>query len=745
MKASILSILSIATIWASNLVAQNQIPTGTWRSHFSYRNAKVCEASSKFIYSASENGFWRTSNIGEMTLLKKEDGFNGIEITSLKYNSNADVLVIGYADGNIDLLFKDQQIQNIPGFKNKLLQGDKRINHCSFSGNDAILSTNFGLLIIDISKREIRDSYTSIGNNGQEIPLFASTVMGDSIYVGTTTGIRSAKYSRTINLNDFNQWKWAFESSSPCFKMSAWNDSLFFEHDSTIKKYYRGSVSTAFSSKRSTAKIFTNSEGLHIGRQGSITKINDQGYTVEPVNLIADFTQFYDKIYWFCTGIGPGIIKKDLNGEVAFMPNGPDQVSVFKMSKEGNMLLTTGGGLSSTFGNAFNNSGFYLYNADGWKSNLSSPLNVNMYDFTFVAYHPTYQSLYAATHSNGILIIQNGEIKQKMDETNTPLKRINDSSFLHLGGMAVDSKGNFWVVNYAQSKPLLCRSFKGEWFSFGLLDEQEITSLTIDANDRKWMTLKSGGIIVFHEGESLSQSNDDRMVRIGKQHGLVSTEVLSIAADKNGYVWIGTNQGLNIYTGSQTLFSNPKVDRFIVDQDGKLGYLLGEETITDILVDGGSRKWFATRNGLFCADEYGQQVIKRFSTENSPLISNNIICLGQIDNTGELFIGTDKGIVSYRNDAASGNNNFGEIKIYPNPVPPKYDGIITIEGLAENAEIRITDLHGRLVYQTKANGSKATWDGYRLDGSKPNSGVFFVFGMNNDGSETAMGKFIFIR
>ncbi|MEY3965085.1 MAG: hypothetical protein RL263_254, partial [Bacteroidota bacterium] len=152
MKALVLSILSIFTLGTNSLFAQNQIPTGTWRSHFTYRNAKVCEASSKFIYSASENGFWRTSNIGEMTLLKKEDGFNGIEITCLKYNSNADVLVIGYADGNIDLLFKDQQIQNIPGFKNKLLQGDKRINHCSFSGNDAILSTNFGLLIVDIQK-----------------------------------------------------------------------------------------------------------------------------------------------------------------------------------------------------------------------------------------------------------------------------------------------------------------------------------------------------------------------------------------------------------------------------------------------------------------------------------------------------------------------------------------------------------------------------------------------------------------
>jgi len=745
MKGFILNLIVIGSFITSPLFSQNQIPTGTWRSHFSYRNALVCEATQKFIYSASENGFWRTSNIGEMTLLKKEDGFNGIEITCLKYQSDADVLVIGYADGNIDLLFKDQQIKNIPGFKNKLLQGDKRINHCSFNGNDAILSTNFGLLIIDIQKREIRDSYTSIGDNGQEIPLFASTVMSDSIFVGTTTGIRCAKYSRSINLNDYNQWQWAYTTTSPCFKMSAWNDSLFFEHDSTIKKYHRGLVNIVFPSKRPTANIFTNSEGLHIGRQGSITKINNQGYQIETVNLISDFTQFIDKTYWFCTGIGPGIIKKDPNGEVAFMPNGPDQVSVFKMSKEGNRLLVTGGGLSSTFGNAFNNSGFYLYNEAGWKSNLSSPLNVNMYDFTFVAYHPTYQSLYAATHSNGILVIQDGEIKQKLDETNTPLKRINDSSFLHLGGMAVDSKGNFWVVNYGQNNPLLCRTFTGKWYSFNLFDEQEITSITIDANDRKWMTLRSGGILVFSEGESFDKLNDDKLVRIGKQHGLISTEVLSIAADKNGYVWIGTNQGLNIYTGSPNLFSNPKVDRFVVDQDGQLGYLLGEETITDILVDGGSRKWFGTRNGLFCADEYGQQVIKRFSIENSPLISNNIICLGQIENTGELFIGTDKGIVSYRNDAASGNNSFGEIIVYPNPVPPKYEGVITIEGLAENAEIRITDLHGKLIYQTKANGSKATWNGYRLDGSKPNSGVFFVFGINNDGSETAMGKFVFIR
>jgi hypothetical protein len=220
---------------------------------------------------------------------------------------------------------------------------------------------------------------------------------------------------------------------------------------------------------------------------------------------------------------------------------------------------------------------------------------------------------------------------------------------------------------------------------------------------------------------------------------------LSISADKNGYVWIGTVQGLNVYTGSSNLFKSPKIDRFIVEQDGTTGYLMGEETILDILVDGGNRKWMATSNGLFAVDEYGQKVIKHFTSENSPLSANRIICLGQIDETGEIFIGTNKGIISYRNDAKEANESFGEIIVYPNPVPPKYEGIITIEGLANNAEIRITDTQAKLVYQTKANGGKATWNGYRLDGTKPNSGVYLVFGVNQDGTETAMGKFIFIK
>lgn len=721
------------------------LPTGQWRTHLSYKIPLTCEATSRFVYAASAEGFWKTSNDGEMTKLLPKDGFASLEVSCLKFIPQKNALIIGYANGNIDVLINDRILKNIPGFYNKPLQGDKRINHIESIGNEALVSTNFGLLMVDLDKFEIKDSYSSIGTAGRDIKVLSSCVLGDSIYVGTNDGILSAKFSKTINLNDYNQWHYAY-SGVNCGKMATFNDSLYFESDSIILAYSKGNVRNLFNTvnKRFTAALFTNSNGLHVVQPGQITNISNSGWKVQSINLVVAATQFSDGIYWFSTGIGPGIIKKDPAGEVAFMPNGPDDLSVWGMSKGGSQLVCTGGGMSNTFGNAFNNSGFYIYDNNGWANNMASPFNQNMYDFTFSTFYKQKGTYWAATHSNGILVFKGKEIINRFDDKNSPLRRVQDSLQMHLAGLAEDSKGSMWIGNYQAAYPLHCYTKDGKWRSYTLRGTTEIKNVTIDANDRKWMII-NGGILVFSEGKNPDDSTDDKFITLTPNNGLVSPEVLSIQCDKNGYVWIGTLQGLNVYTGNGDIFTNPKLDRFIVEQDGSTGYLMGEETINDIVIDGGNRKWCGTKNGLFCVDEYGQKVLKHFSVENSEIISNNIYCLGQIETTGEIFIGTDKGIVSYRSDANKGNENFGEISVYPNPVPPKYDGIITIEGLVINSEIRITDIQGKLVYQTKSNGGKATWNGKRLDGSIPNSGVYLVFAINADGTETAMGKFIFIK
>lgn len=735
----------IVNLCISNLANAQLIQTGKWRTHLSYKNTQLCEASNRYVYAASQQGFFRVMmQFGDMEKLGKSEGFNGTEVTALAHDPNSDILFIGYSDGNIDLLKNDQKIINVPGFKSKLLQGDKSILHVSFFKNKALVSTYFGLLVIDLTNYEINDSYENIGPLGTAIPVYSSCIVGDSIYIGTEKGLRFAHWTNSVNLNDYNQWQWAVQGS-PTRHLTKLNKSVVYEQDSFVYIYNRV-TSLLLPDKRFVARIFTNNFGTHIIRKGEIRTYNGGNVTIDNLNLVVSATQFKDGTFWFCTGFGPGVIKKDLSGEIAYMPDGPDDPSTFRMTQNASQLLVSGGGVSSTFGNTFNNSGFYIYTPSGWVNNLFSPFNTNMYDFTFVQYYKARDWYLAATHSNGMLVIKNNQVINRFDDANSPLKRLAPLNLIKVSGIAEDSKGNLWIANYGSETPLLCFTKSGIWKTFSFASTNiEVKSLIIDNQDRKWMILQSGGLLVFDEGKSMDITSDNKEIVIGTQHGLLSNDILSIKADDLGYVWIGTDQGLNIFSGSSTLFTAPKLDRYIVEQNGNVGYLMGEETINDICVDGGGRKWMATNNGIFLIDPYGQRVIRQFNTDNSPLLSNRVNCIGQINNTGEIFAGTDKGIISYRSDADQASESFETIKIYPNPVPPKFDGLITIEGLTNNAEIKITDATGKLVFQTKANGGKATWNGYRLNGTRPNSGVYIVFAINTDGTETAMGKFIYIN
>jgi hypothetical protein len=741
-----LLIIAFTVLVPNQSISQNQllIPTGTWRTHLSYHAPKYCESTSKYVYAATDNGLWRTDNFGQMTVLRKSDGFSAEEVTAMKFYPEKNILFLGYIDGGIDLLINDQRVIQVSGFKNKLLQGNKQINSVTFHQNDALIATEFGILVLDLIKYEIRDSYTSIGTFGTQIPIRSVCIVRDSIFAASDKGILAAPWNRLVNLNDFNQWRNLLDLDN-AQHLNLWNDTLVYVSAKELKGYFGGRNFSILNAPEFIVDVFINNRGMHVFRPGQITRFHQGNVYTESINLVVNATQAPDGIYWFCTGLKTGLIKKDPNGELSFRPNGPSNRSIYAMSKQGDWLLCAGGGVSATFGNAFNTSGYYLYNQTGWRSELNSPLSNNLYDYIFTTYNPLNKKYYAATHSFGILEFGNGEITNRFDEKNSPLKRIDDSMFIHIGGMAVDSKGALWIVNRNNANALLHKSEQGTWTSFRMRNnENDVIGLHIDQQDRKWFIMQSGGIWLFHEGKDFQSLNDDQWIKITSSNGLNSNQVLSISSDKNGYVWIGTNQGLNVFTGRNP-FSNPKMDRFIIEQDGVVGYLMGEEYIADILVDGGNRKWFATTNGIFCIDEYGQRVLKHFTKENSPLLSNRTVCLGQVDYSSELFIGTDFGIISLQNDAGFGDNRFGTIKVYPNPVTPKYEGEITIDGLANNSEIRIADVQGRLVYQTKSNGSKATWNGLRLDGSKPNSGVYFIFGINQDGSETAIGKFVFIR
>ena len=273
------------------------------------------------------------------------------------------------------------------------------------------------------------------------------------------------------------------------------------------------------------------------------------------------------------------------------------------------------------------------------------------------------------------------------------------------------------------------------------------------STNQKWVLLWNGdGVFIFDIGEDIENDDDDlaKHLSIVDEEGDNYNVVFSIAEDLNGDIWIGTNKGPVIYYSPQQVFEeNLIANRILVpinNPENQADYLLKDETISAIAIDGANRKWLGTLNsGVFLMSEDGTQEILHFQEDDSPLISNQINDIKIHPKTGEVFIATNKGLVSYMGQATEGNDSFKDVYVYPNPIRPGYEGDITITGLVSDVNVKITDITGNIVYETTSLGGQAIWDGKNFDGERVHTGVYLVFCTNDDGSKTHVTKLLFIH
>jgi len=232
---------------------------------------------------------------------------------------------------------------------------------------------------------------------------------------------------------------------------------------------------------------------------------------------------------------------------------------------------------------------------------------------------------------------------------------------------------------------------------------------------------------------------------------VITNEIFSIAEDRNGNIWLGTNRGILVYYSPSRLFTDGTIyaqEIIVPRRDGTIygDPLLETQKVTAIAVDGANRKWLGTEGGgvvLVSAD--GLEQIYNFTVSNSPLLSNNItdICIDHL--TGEVFIGTDKGIISFMGEATGGAENYNNIVVYPNPVRETYQGNVIIKGLVEKTHVKITDISGNLVYETESLGGQALWDGRNFRGDRVATGVYMIYLSSSDGTMAEVTKVLFIR
>lgn len=748
-----------------------QIPVDTWRVHLPYQDAKTVAVADDIVYCGTSVGLFSYHRLtGEIKKLTKTDGFSDVGISSMAYSEKAKTLIIGYENGNIDLIDSTGVPFNLPDIKSKLISASKNINNITIVDQHAYLACGFGIVLLNLSHKEITETYL-IGEGGTFINVNQITFMDNNIYAATSSGVYFADFIND-NLIDFNSWIKNNVIPNPNSSINGivnLNNSLFIsqENDDQISNtlYYENNglweeFDTTINIVRS---ISVSNNQLLISKENSLDVINldyNLEYRIYTYNSATPMpaSAIHDKDggLWIAD-LGNGLIKIPWYGEyILIYPNGPSNANVYEIKAFNNKVFAAGGSPN----NAFEFYGAYLYNDNQWENynhNNFEELKI-VPNISSVIIDPTNSNhMYGGSWGFGLIEIIDGEIVNVFDHTNSILENIvsyDSGGYIRITGMAYDSQNTLWMVASQSPNPVYAIASDGTWYNFELNNSISSTPLNKIISTRyghNWSIIPKGGLYAWSVNNTLDDDSDDDYKRFSVKDDdgkIISNDVLSICEDNDGAVWIGLTEGVVVYYSPQNVFSgqNFYAQRPIIEVDGDLQYVLQTEAITAIAVDGGNRKWFGTQgSGVYLMSEDGRAQIQNFNENNSPLISNNISSIAINEKNGEVFIGTDKGIVSYKGTSTEGNDFFNDVYVYPNPIKPDYDGLITISGLVENVDVKITDVSGNLVYSTTATGGTAVWNGLSFMGEKVSTGIYLVFCTNEDGTKTHVTKLLFVN
>lgn len=738
----------ILFILFTTIASAQQIGTGQWRIHLPFNNTIGIAETPKYIYSWANFGFYRyDKNNNTSERLSKIQGFSDIAVSYIAYNKATDVLVIAYQDANIDIVHNGTII-NINDVQRAQGIQEKGIKNITFEGDLVYMASTFGVVVMnleEINDPEIINSYKELGKGSVDDVL----LWNNFIYIATPQGIFNAGLNE--NLNDPDEWKQFDTGATKMLRL--YDDKLFALRSQTVN-YYDGTSWNNFLPQGFYNSLFVNETNLIISKRDTLITIDKSlASTKKFVNTLKTAITGSEGSLWYTTD-NAGTIRLLPNNEIQFTaPNGPYNLGTGLMANIDDEVIVAGGQIGGNFAFTFSLNGYYRYKDDKWINSLENPNGITdtLRDFYAVTADPKTKDVWLGAYYQGLVRLNNGSPKEFYSANNSSLK-VNSLNFI--AGLAVDKNGHLWVANYGADSALAVRTKDGDWRSYSLGGVNEVSQIIVDDRNRKWIVAPKGGsfgLIVYDDVNSPLNPNQHLTPRILNsnegQGGLPDNKVNCIAKDLDGEIWVGTLSGPAVFSNPSNIFSsNPSDARQIIIGEGTdIGYLLGTEVINSIYVDGGNRKWFGTDNGAWLVSPDGQEILLNFNVDNSPMFSNRVTQITVNEKTGEVFFATDRGIISYKGDATQAGETHGDVLVFPNPVRENFDGPISIRGLAQDANVKITDVAGNLIYETRANGGMATWNGRSFDGRKASTGVYLIFSGTDDASDTFVAKVLIIN
>lgn len=709
--------MAIALSLALPCFAQQQIPLGTWRLHLAYTNISSLATGDGLVFGATASGILvLNKNDFTITSYNTLNALTTTGISALAYDGDRQQLLVGYEDGNLDIITDEERMNFSRLSEAGAVTGSRRINHISIREEMAYLSTDFGIAVFNLNTLELKETWRDLGESGERVAVLNTTFSGNRIFAATTNGVIEGALDQ--NLLDYNQWAHYNEDAfgTTVQSVAAFDGSVFatLDNEDLFRLDNGAWIATGLFPGADFHTMYSGTGELLVTEGASLWTVNAalQRARVNSPLITAPHAvaSLANGEYWI--GDTSNGLVGNVSGEFeSFVPNGPSASVVSRMSFTGDDLYAVRGGFQN--GQPKGSPGIVDVFHNGVWSSVTLPVS----DVTDVAFGNGYQ--YVSSFGGGVVRFREGD---------TVIFNRDNSPFDEETITAIEFSGDaLWAIEYGAS-PGIHRLQGEQWTSFSTLASQ-VTDLVIDHQGDLWLLPDPGagtGLIAFDPDASQS-----RYITTGQgAGGLPSARVNAMTVDKEGYVWVGTDAGVAYFYASNE-------DAILPIYEGR--YLLQNEEITAIEVDGGNRKWIATNRGVWLFNDTGEILVRNFTSTNSPLLSDTLTDIEIDPHTGEVFFATDKGVISYRSDATEGDASQG-IRIFPNPVASGFSGTVGIGGLPSDAIVKITDISGKLIWQTRANGGTATWNLRDYNGRRATIGVYLVFAASEDAANRVVGK-----
>lgn len=768
-----------------NLSAQQP---GTWTTHLAYHDGKQAVRAGKMLYALMGSNLLSYDTASQLVLPidRVSHRLSEKDILHIGYSPTRQVLVLLYASGNVDLFYpRSERVVNLPQLR--LSHEDYMLHSLCVQGDAALISTSQGVLWIDLAREEIK-GYYKVG------ACQTAALFDGHIYAALTEG--RIKYAPiTANLLDFAQWKDYSKLSAS--RLLATDAALFAivppgkELQGLWRAARRVEGATAVVQpehllRNNIVAAHLDGNDVHCIDYSEVFCLKNGGtqptYLTKPTSTTA-LTADGEGGYWLGFPQQGYVHYKDNGRELQATQEyigrfGPRYDSQYFMRYAGQDLLVACGRLDPDELDDRPQQAM-RYDGQQWHffqnpSAEAGYVGTLFHNATSIVQSPTQPKEYVVTTGRtGVYRYADLAIAEQWSLDNSPLQsalKEGDHSlqanYVRTDGAAFDAAGHLFLLNNAQDTCIWVRKPDGRWkgiYHRSLKQAPGLERTLIDSRGWLWVTSKrtvdhhNGGFLCLDYNQTIDNTSDDVATyrsSFTNQDGAVCSfqAALSIAEDRDGSMWLGTDQGLfkvdnpKEWSNEQFQITQIKVPRN--DGTNYADYLLAGVPIMAIAIDGAGRKWIGTSsNGIYLLSADGLTTLHHFTTSNSPLYSNHIWSIACHPSNGQVMIATDKGLIAYQSDASEPAPQLAgaSLRVYPNPVRPDYTGVIRLDGLSADCHIRVTNAAGLTVAGGRSQGGTFTWDGRNTAGHRVASGVYYFYIADDQAQSGAVARVAIVR